>query len=80
MPPKGKKPAHQNKVAFHHNKGSKKTARILSLPNQGLCGRCHEKIEWRKKYRKYKPLKAPAHWYVPPKPLFAQNILLIASL
>lgn len=59
---KGKKPKHQNSVAFKHNKGSKKTAKILSLPNQGLCKRCWDKIEWRKKYRKYKPLKAPTKW------------------
>jgi len=25
----------------------------------GLCPKCHGIIEWRKKYRKYKPLKAP---------------------
>ncbi len=33
---------------------------ILALPNEGLCRRCHDKIEWRKKYRKYKPLRQPA--------------------
>ena len=26
----------------------------------GLCQRCTEQIEWRKKYRKYKPLTTPA--------------------
>ena len=25
-----------------------------------VCQRCREKIEWKKKYRKYKPLTAPA--------------------
>lgn len=55
-------PKYKNKVAFSHNKGSKKTAKILGLPNQGLCKRCYDKIEWRKKYRKYKPLKAPTKW------------------
>jgi len=53
---KGKKPAHQNKFAFQHNPKSKLTEKILSSPNQGVCRRCHDKIEWRKKYRKYKPL------------------------
>jgi Uncharacterized conserved protein (DUF2039) len=50
---------HQNVHAFRHNKKSKMTAKILASPNQGLCQRCYEKIEWRKKYRKYKPLKVP---------------------
>jgi hypothetical protein len=54
-------PAHQNKHAFHHNKNSKKTAVIKRIAHQGLCARCEEQIEWRKKFRKYKPLKAPSH-------------------
>ena len=57
-----RKPAYQNKVAFYHNRNSKKTKTILSLPNAGLCKRCHDIIEWKKKYRKYKPLKAPTKW------------------
>lgn len=28
----------------------------MSSPNTGLCRRCFDKIEWRKQYRKYKPL------------------------
>lgn len=55
----GRKPAYQNTFAFKHNKGSKKTAHILGIAHRGLCQRCHEQIEWRKKYRKYKPLKQP---------------------
>jgi hypothetical protein len=50
---------HQNKFAFRHNKHSRKTEFILSLPNEGLCSRCTEQIEWKKKFRKYKPLTAP---------------------
>lgn len=57
---KGRAPAHQNKVAFHHNPRSKKTDKILTSVNQHTCERCHEKIEWRKQYRKYKPLTQPA--------------------
>jgi hypothetical protein len=53
---KGHAPAHQNAVAFHHNPKSKKTAHILSLPISGVCLKCKEKLEWRKQYRKYKPL------------------------
>lgn len=42
--------AYQNKTAFRHNKGSKKTAAILATVNTGgLCSRCADKIEWRKK-------------------------------
>lgn len=57
---KGHRPAHENNFAFIHNANSKKTKKILEMPNEGLCRRCHDKIEWRKKYRKYKPLKVPA--------------------
>ena len=56
---KGRAPAHQNKYAFRHNPKSKKTDKILASPNVGVCRRCHEKIEWRKQYRKYKPLTQP---------------------
>jgi hypothetical protein len=52
-------PAHQNKFAFHHNPKSKKTATILASPIQYCCRRCHDKIVWRKRYRKYKPLTQP---------------------
>ena len=64
-PPNGKKkkkghaPAHQNTFAFKHNAKSKKTAKILESPNIHVCRRCHEKIEWRKQYRKYKPRTQP---------------------
>mmetsp|Transcript_8869 Transcript_8869/g.12631 ORF Transcript_8869/g.12631 Transcript_8869/m.12631 type:complete len:285 (-) Transcript_8869:132-986(-) len=58
--PKGRKPAHQNAFGFKHNPKSKLTAKILESPNVGVCRRCHEKIEWRKKYRKYKPLTQPS--------------------
>jgi hypothetical protein len=54
-------PAHQNSFSFKHNPKSKKTAAILASPNTGLCRTCHAKIEWKKKYRKYKPLTKPAN-------------------
>lgn len=50
---------HQNRFAFKHNKASRKTAKILALPNEGLCTKCHDIIEWRKQFRKYKPLSTP---------------------
>jgi len=59
MSARGKRPAHQNKTAFQHNPNSRLTARIAAIPNDGLCHRCHAIIEWRKKYRKYKPLTNP---------------------
>jgi hypothetical protein len=52
-------PKHQNQFSFRHNKNSSKTKKILEIPNYGLCHKCTEIIEWRKKYRKYKPLKGP---------------------
>ena len=55
---KGKIPAHQNTFAFTHNIKSKKTDQILLNPNCHVCRRCHDKIEWRKQYRKYKPRTA----------------------
>ena len=57
--PHSRAPAHQNTFAFRHNKNSRKTKAILGIPNTGLCARCHDIIEWKKKYRKYKPLEKP---------------------
>lgn len=54
--PKSGPPAYANSYAFHHNKSSKLTAHILSLPIRRLCPSCVAVIEWRKKFRKYKPL------------------------
>jgi len=56
---KGHAPKHQNKFAYKHNPKSKTTAKILASPNIHVCRRCHEKIEWRKQYRKYKPRTQP---------------------
>jgi hypothetical protein len=52
---KGRAPAHQNTFAFRHNPKSKLTEKILESPILHCCRRCHDKLEWRKKYRKYKP-------------------------
>jgi Uncharacterized conserved protein (DUF2039) len=52
--------AYQNTHAFRHNKNSKKSNLLRARVNTGgLCLRCSEKIEWRIKYRKYKPLTQP---------------------
>ena len=53
---RGKKPAHQNSFAYRHNKGSKKTKAIYAVVHKNLCSHCYDKVEWKKKYRKYKPL------------------------
>eukprot|EP00126_Sphaerothecum_destruens_P003527 Sdes_comp17279_c0_seq1m6476 len=52
------KPAqkNQNDFAFRHNKGSKLSEYIEKLPIRDVCKKCCEVIEWRKKFRKYKPL------------------------
>ena len=54
-----RKPKHQNDFAFKHNPNSRRTLVIAAIPNTGLCSRCHDLIEWKKKYRKYKPLDRP---------------------
>ena len=51
---------YQNTFAFKHNPNSKLTKKISGIEHHGLCQRCNDKIEWRKKYRKYKPLKEAA--------------------
>eukprot|EP01135_Chromosphaera_perkinsii_P001521 Nk52_evm1s206 gene=Nk52_evmTU1s206 len=50
---------HQNTFAWKHNKGSKKTETIMAMPISDVCKRCYDIIEWRKQYRKYKPLVQP---------------------
>lgn len=55
---KGHSQAHQNKEKWRHNPNSVLTKKILALDHYCLCYRCEAQIEWRKTYRKYKPLKA----------------------
>jgi len=52
-------PAYANRTAFRHNPASRLTKKILAMPITGLCPACHEQIEWRKRFRKYKPLTQP---------------------
>lgn len=54
-----RQPKYQNEFAFKHNPNSRKTKTISEIPSTGLCGRCNDIIEWKKKYRKYKPLDRP---------------------
>lgn len=52
---------HQNRTAFKNDlhDTSKKTKFLKSLDISGVCERCKEIIEWKIKYKKYKPLTAP---------------------
>lgn len=53
---------HQNKTAFKNNlhDTSKKTKILNSLEVTGVCQRCKDVIEWKIKYKKYKPLAVPS--------------------
>lgn len=55
---------YQNSFAFKHNAKSKISQKINAMPNDGVCNRCFEQIEWRKKFKKYKPLAQPKKWCV----------------
>ena len=57
---------HQNTKVFKNDlhDTSKKTKQINRLVVGGVCARCREIIEWRKKFKKYKPLAAPRKWYI----------------
>ncbi|CAK1548549.1 unnamed protein product [Leptosia nina] len=52
---------HQNRTAFRNDlhDTSKKTKSLNALQVSGVCTRCKEIIEWKIKYKKYKPLAAP---------------------
>lgn len=52
---------HQNRTVFKNNlhDTSKKTKFLNNLEVRGVCERCKEIIEWKIKYKKYKPLTAP---------------------
>lgn len=56
-----KKPGqrHQNTYAFKHNKNSMLTRKIQEAPLDKLCQHCLNILEWKLKYRKYKPLTTP---------------------
>ena len=55
---------YQNSSAFKndlHDK-SQKTKMIKSLTPEGICQRCKDIIDWKIKYKKYKPLTQPSTW------------------
>lgn len=59
-------PKHQNKYAWKPNAGCKINetevgGRLRPLSEvTGVCPRCKEQIEWKRRYGKYKPLSEPA--------------------
>lgn len=52
---------HKNKTAFKNNlhDTSQRTKFINNIQVSEVCGRCKEIIEWKIKYKKYKPLTQP---------------------
>ena len=55
---KGQK--YQNSFTFKHNKNSLLTRKIMESPLDYMCERCLDIIEWKIKFRKYKPLTTAA--------------------
>ncbi|PKA64235.1 hypothetical protein AXF42_Ash009455 [Apostasia shenzhenica] len=59
-------PKHQNRYAWKPNAGQKKNETELGGKFRpfseitGVCPRCKEQIEWKRRYGKYKPLVEPA--------------------
>ena len=56
---KGQK--YQNSTAYKPERyGKSRQVKLAgALPLAGVCTRCKEKLEWKKKYDKYKPLTVP---------------------
>ncbi|KAH6562722.1 hypothetical protein BASA50_007440 [Batrachochytrium salamandrivorans] len=50
---------HQNSFAFTTNRFSPAAIKISHLPVQGVCQRCLDIIQWKKRMNKYKPLTQP---------------------
>ena len=59
---KGQK--YQNFSAFKNDLyDTSRTTKLLNSSSVvGVCARCKDAIEWRKKFKKYKPLKTPKKW------------------
>ena len=61
---KKKAPKHNNEYAFKNDKydttGKMKAINNLNISN--VCQRCKDCIEWKIKYKKYKPLSVPGKW------------------
>lgn len=66
---------YQNKSAFKnvYHDTSKRTKEIVNTVVAGVCARCKDIIDWKIKYKKYKPLTQPKTWYI----LFIIIIIII---
>lgn len=51
---------YQNEFGFKHNKNSMLTRKIQETPLDFLCSKCLNILEWKIKFRKYKPLSTPS--------------------
>ena len=63
---KSKPPKHANKTKFRNDlhDTSQRTKAINCLKITSCCPKCKDVIEWKIKYKKYKPLTQPKKWYV----------------
>ena len=57
-------PKYQNKSAFRNNlhDKSKKTKALNDMDIVGCCKRCKDVLDWKIKYKKYKPLSQLRKW------------------
>ena len=57
-------PKHQNKTAWKnvYHDTSKRTQQIVNTEVSGVCQRCKDIIDWKIRYKKYKPLSQPKTW------------------
>jgi len=62
---KKKAPKYTNKSGFRNNlhDTNKRTQAIRDLEIVGCCDKCTKVIEWKIKYKKYKPLTVPKKWW-----------------
>lgn len=63
---------YQNKSTFKnvYHDTSKQTQRVVTTEVTGVCARCKDCIDWKIKYKKYKPLTQPKTWYFGLCPFF----------
>lgn len=56
---------HKNKFAFKADlhDTTNKMKLIKSITPAGICQRCKDILDWKMKYRKYKPLSQAKTWY-----------------
>ena len=61
---KKKSQKHKNTTVFKNDlhDTSTKMKKINSLEHYGVCTRCKDIVDWKVKYKKYKPLTIPKKW------------------